>query len=130
MMYDCYIIVGEEFKNVVENGKIIGFQFGLRVPYYSSIWLSLVGETELAVDGERFGTEKMTVTLRGKQYQHTRLEDEPYEKWEFGEIGILTVARPDGLKPGEHTVDVRQHVMVLVPGGFYGHDKKVLHLTG
>lgn len=129
MMYDCYMIVGEKFRNVVANGQVIGFQIGLRIPYYSSVWLSMVGETELQVDGEHFTADQMTVTLRGKEYPKTRLEDEPYEKWEFGEIGIVTIAKPGGLPAGEHTIDVRQQVLIgFVEGGLYGHDTKVLHL--
>ena len=131
MMYDCYVIVGEEFKNVVENGKVMGFQIGLRIPFYSSVWLSMVGETELKVDGEEFDADQMTVTLRGKTYPKTKLEDESYEKWEFGEVGILRVSKPGGLEPGEHTVDVRQQVLIgFVEGGLYGHDTKVLQLPG
>jgi hypothetical protein len=129
MMYDCYIIVGEEFRNVIANGEVIGFQIGLRIPFYSSVFLSMVGETEMKVDGESFTADQMTVTLRGKNFQKTKLEDEPYEKWEFGEVGIVTVAKPGGLQPGDHSVDVRQQVLIgFVEGGLYGHDNKVLHL--
>ncbi len=126
-MFDKYLIVGEEFKNLIRDGKVIGFQLGMRLPYYRGVVLSLVGKTDLAVDGEEFSPEQMTVTLRGKSYNLTELENEPVAKWEFGEVGILTVLKPGGLAPGEHVVDLGQHLKIsYVPWGFRGHDRKVL----
>ncbi len=130
-MYDNYLIVGEAFKNVEEGGKITGYQLGLRLPYYRGVVLSLVGNTELTVDGERVPVEAMTVTLRGKTFPFGAFEDEPVAKWEFGDVGVVTVAKPGGLKPGEHKVEVRQHMKIsYVPGGFWGSDAKVLSLAG
>ncbi len=131
MMYDCYMIVGEEFKNVVKNGQVIGYQFGMRIPFYSSVVLSMVGNTELKVDGKVITDEQMTVTLRGKTFRKTGLVDEPEEKWEFGEIGIVTVNMPGGLQAGQHTIDVRQEVLIgFVEGGLFGHDIRTLSLVG
>lgn len=130
-MYDKYLIVGEEFKNVVEGGEVTGFQFGLRLPYYRGVVCSLVGKTELTVDGEPVDYEKMSVTIGGKTIPMNDLENEPVHKWEFGEIGIVKVEQPGGLKPGEHKLDVRQHMKIsYVPGGFSGSDTKVLTLAG
>jgi hypothetical protein len=130
-MYDKYLIVGEEFKNVVEGGKITGFQFGLRLPYYRGVVCSLVGKTELTVDGEPVDYEKMFVTIGGRTIKMTELENEPVHKWEFGNIGIVKVDKPGGLKPGEHKLEVSQHMKIsYVPGGFKGHDLKVLNLAG
>jgi hypothetical protein len=123
------MIVGEEFKNVVQNGKITGFQFGLRLPYFSAVVLSMVGSTELKVDGDVIPEEKMSVTLRGKTFPRTSLIDDPLTRWEFGEIGLLTVEQPGGLQPGEHTLDLRQLVLIgFTSGGFYGHDIKKLKI--
>ncbi len=128
-MYDKYLIVGEAFKNVTENGKVIGFQLGMRLPYYRGVVLSLIGKTDLSVDGEVFSPEQMSVTLNGKEYELTGLENEPVAKWEFGEIGILTVKKPGGLNPGKHAVELAQHMKIsYVPFGFHGHDRKELTL--
>ena len=130
-MYDKYLIVGEIFKNVEENGKVTGFQYGARLPYYRGVVLSLVGEMQLSVDGERIPLEDMTVTLNGKTYPLTKLEDIPDEKWEFGDIGVVTVKKPGGLKPGQHQFSVRQHMKIsYVPGGFWGSDAKTLTIPG
>lgn len=129
-MYDKYLIVGEAFKNVEEGGKVTGFQLGLRLPYYRGVVLSLVGEMVIKVDGELVPVEDMSVTVGGKTLPVSQLENEPVAKWEFGEVGILTVKKPGGLKPGEHKVEFSQHMLIsYVPTGFWGHDEKTLHLA-
>ncbi len=128
-MYDKYMIVGDVFRNVEEEGEVTGFQLGMRLPYYRGVVLSLVGETTLTVDGERIPLERMKVTVGGGTFALTELENEPVAKWEFGEVGIVTVDRAGGLAPGEHVVDLKQHMKIsYVPGGFLGEDMKTLTL--
>jgi len=121
------MIVGEQFKNILKDGKVIGYQFGLRIPYFSSVVLSLISPMELKVDGEIIPEEQMTLTLDGKTYPKNQLRDDPITRWEFGRIGIISVLKPGGLTPGEHNIDVRQGVMIgFQSGGMYGHDIKTL----
>ncbi|MCU0485926.1 MAG: DUF6379 domain-containing protein [Anaerolineales bacterium] len=129
-MYDSYMIVGEELKNVVQQGEITGFQIGMRLCYYRGIVLSLIGDIRLSVDGEEMPQEAMTITVGGKTFPFADLENQPVAKWEFGEVGILTIHKPGGLKPGEHTLNLREHLKIsYVPMGFSGVDTKVLHLA-
>lgn len=128
-MYDKYMIVSEEFKNVSESGTVTGYQIGVRLPYYRGVVLSLVGEMVLTVDHERVPLDKMTLTMNGKKFSLNKLDDEAVEKWEFGDIGIVKIAKPGGLKPGDHKLELQQHMKIsYVPGGFWGHDTKILHL--
>src|SRR3954451_19680925 len=130
-MFDRYIIVGEEFKNVRKNGEVTGFQIGKRLPYYRGVVLSIIGPNELVVDGERYSPDKISVTLHGKTYEWSELEDTINDRWEFGEVGILNVEKPGGLPPGEHKVELIQHMNIsYVPGGFVGRDAKTLSLAG
>lgn len=129
-MYDQFMIVGEAFKNVVVDGQVVGFQLGMRLPYYRGIVLSLIGDTDLFVDGERMQREHMTVAIDGKTFALSQLENEPDTKWEFGDVGILAVQKPGGLAPGAHTVQLNQHLKIsYVPVGFSGSDTKVLTIT-
>jgi len=129
-MYDQFMIVGEAFKNVVEDGRVVGFQIGVRLPYYRGIVLSLIGDTDLFVDGERMPRETMTVTVDGKTYPLSQLENEPDAKWEFGDVGILTVRMPGGLAAGDHTLQLKMHLKIsYVPVGFSGSDTKTLTLA-
>jgi len=129
-MFDKYMIVGEAFRNVEKDGRVTGFQVGVRLPYYRGVVLSLVGDMALTVDGEKIPAEKMTVTVGGKTFPLAELENEPVARWEFGEVGIVTVEKPGGLAPGEHEVELQQHMKIsYVPGGFRGQDRKVLRLA-
>lgn len=129
-MYDQFMIVGDEFKNAVEDGQVVGFQIGVRLPYYRGIVLSLIGDTDLFVDDERMPREAMTVTVGGKTYPLSQLENEPEAKWEFGDVGILTVRKPGGLSVGSHTLRLHQHLKIsYVPVGFSGTDTKTLTIA-
>lgn len=129
-MYDNFMIVGEEFRNVIENGEAAGYQLGVRLCYYRGIALSLIGTIALKVDGEEIAQDAMTVTVDGKTYHLSDLENQAAAKWEFGEVGILTVKKPGGLEPGEHKVDLYEHLNIsYVPVGFSGADTKVLRLA-
>ncbi len=126
-MYDQYVIVGEEFKNVVRDGQVIGFQLGERLPYYRGVVLSLLGETRLTVDGEPIPLDKISLTVNGKTLPLTEAENEPVVKWEFGDVGILTIDQPGGLVPGEHTITLYQRVKTpYIPNGVAATDRKVL----
>jgi hypothetical protein len=126
-MYDQYVIVGEEFKNVIRDGKVVGFQIGERLPYYRGVVLSLLGETKLTVDGELIPPEKIMLTVIDKRLPLTEAENEPVVKWEFGDVGVLTVDKPDGLTPGKHQVTLYQHVKTpYIPNGVAATDEKVL----
>ena len=130
-MYDKFLIVGEEFKNVIQAGNVTGFQIGVRLSYYRGIVLSLVDSLDLTVDGETFPPESATVTVGGKTFPLAGLKNEPVAKWEFGEVGILTIHKPGGLKPGTHTLNLREHLNIsYVPTGFSGEDTKVIPLVG
>jgi hypothetical protein len=129
-MYDNFLIVGEEFKNIIQDGKVTGFQLGVRLSYYRGIVLSLIGSLDLTVDGEVIPHEAMTVTVGGRTFRYAELENETVAKWEFGEIGIVTVQKPGGLRPGEHKLDLHEHLRIsYVPMGFSGADTKVLNLV-
>src|SRR5512135_30640 len=117
-MFDKYMIVGEEFKNVQEGGKVAGFQLGVRLPYYRGVVLSLVGDMLISVDGEKVPVEAMQVSIGGKTLPVAELENDPLTKWEFGNIGIVTVKKPGGLSAGQHVVEFKQHMKIsYVPGG-------------
>jgi hypothetical protein len=129
-MYDNYMIVGEEFRNVSQGDEVTGYQLGMRLPYYRGIVLSLIGDTKLTVDGEVVPREALSVTISGKTFPLAELENEPVVKWEFGDVGILTVKKKGGLPAGEHTINLYQHLKIsYVPIGFSGADTKVLTLN-
>ena len=130
-MYDKAMIVGEEFRNVKDGETVTGFQVGMRIPYYRGVVLSLLDNTRLAIDGEMIPHERISLTISGKTLPLTELENDPVTKWEFGDVGILTIRKSGGLSAGPHTVELYQHVRTpYIPGGVGGQDEKVLAISG
>jgi hypothetical protein len=130
-MFDKYIIVGEEFKNVQKDGKVTGFQVGVRIPYYRGIQVSQIDDLELSLDGEPVPRETITVTLHGHTYTLDEFLNEDDDRWEFGEVGVLTVRKPGGLTPGRHTLALAPYLRIgYWPQTFAGRDTKTLAIAG
>lgn len=105
-----YIICRDGFKNVTEDGKTIGFQILVRLPYYRGIPLSLVDDIQVNVDGEEFPRDAFTLkTSSGYAFTLDEMATVTKYRWEFGEKAVLFVKKDGGLQPGEHTVEVRIH---------------------
>ena len=130
-MYDKAMIVGEEFKNITSGDKVTGFQIGMRIPYYRGVVLSLLDDTRLKVDGELIPQDQIALTISGKTLPIADTSDDPVTKWEFGDVGILTINKPGGLPAGKHTLELYQHVRTpYIPGGVAGEDEKILEILG
>ena len=129
-MFDKYIIVGEEFRNIVEGSKRTGFQLGARLPYYRGIQVQQVDNLDLTVDGKQIPRDQINVTLHGNTYTLDEFLKEENDRWEFGEVGIVTVSTPGGLPPGEHKVELAPYLRIgYWQQTFAGRDTKVLTLT-
>ena len=102
----------------------------MRIPYYRGVVLSLLDNTRLSVDGELIPPEKIFLTISGKTLHLTEIENDPVTKWEFGDVGILTINKPGGLSTGQHKVELYQHVRTpYIPGGVGGQDEKILAIS-
>jgi hypothetical protein len=129
-MFDKYIIVEDGFTNVVEQGQVTGFQLKARLPYYRGLGLSMIEDLRLTVDGEAVPRDAIRVTLHGNTYTLDELEREMDDRWEFGEVGTVTVRRPGGLAAGEHTVELAPFLRIsYLPFILSGRDTKVLSLA-
>lgn len=105
-MFEKYMICTRDFCNVVREGKVAGFQLKIRINYYRGCYLSMVDTVRLVVDGEEFPSDRMTFTVGGRTYTFPELAKATTERWFFGEPATLTVAKPGGLRPGMHTVQL------------------------
>jgi hypothetical protein len=84
---------------------------------------------EVSVDGREFARENNLFTLRGRTLTYKQLETEYDERWEMGEVALLTVPLPDGLSAGNHEVAVVEYLRVsYVPVITTGRDRKTLTL--
>jgi hypothetical protein len=109
-MFENYMLLTRGFQNVRENGRIIGFQVLVKIAYYRGVFLPLIGDFQIAVDGEKFGVDKMRITVGRRTYtfeETARAED---VRWEFGQPLTVTVLKPGGLRPGVHEVYFLQNI--------------------
>lgn len=112
-MFEKYMIVPEEARNLSDQqGRVIGFQFGARLPYYRGLGLSMVEEIKVTVDGETFAADQLSLTLHGNTYTLAQLETEYNDRWEMGEVAFITVLKDGGLSKGEHSIDLLLNLRV------------------
>jgi hypothetical protein len=114
-MFEKYMIMVQDFKNVSHAGQVDGFQVNIRIDYYRGVYLSQVDTLKLIVDGEEIPLDKMTfsVAKHGPNIPSNRLTFTFAElakttnvRWFFGDPATLTISKPGGLKPGSHTVQL------------------------
>lgn len=94
------------FRNITENGKVIGFQVPFRSRYYRGIWISMLENASVIVDGERFEGDQITWTISGKTYAQNDLVNHKDVQWPNYEPAVLNIKRPGGLELGIHDVEV------------------------
>lgn len=105
-MMDALMLCDDGFENVVEGGQTTGFALLARLPYYRGLGLSMVEDIAVKVDGQALPREAIRLALRGRSWSLDEMERCFDEKWNFGEKARVLVARPGGLTPGEHPVDL------------------------
>lgn len=105
-MFEKYMIVDSDVKNIVENGKTTGFQFGARLPYYRSIPLSLLEDLAVSIDGEQVPRDSLQFSVHGNTYTLAQMETEVDDRWNMGEVAYITIPKEGGLPKGEHQVSL------------------------
>lgn len=102
-MFDRYMLVEGTLK-ALKDPDATGFSVGIRFPHHCGIWLSIVEQILLTVDGEAVSVDRLTLSLNDKKYRVGSLQEEREDRWAFGEIATLTVHTDEPLPPGEHTL--------------------------
>lgn len=111
-MMDKHMICTDGFGNVVEGGRVTGFALLARLPYYRGLGLSMVEDIEVTVDGQAVPREAIRLELRGRSWSLAEMETCYDEKWNFGEKARVVVARPGGLPPGEHRIELAERLRI------------------
>lgn len=96
------VIQSVGFRNIVENGEAVGFQFKIRLPYYRGVFLSQLRPGTLTVDGETFTKEQITWCFNGEEYTADEMAVDFKTHWNPTETAVLKVKKPGGLKQGYH----------------------------
>lgn len=105
-MLDRAVLQIRGFKNLWENGKIIGFQFAIRNPNYRGFAGSQLDGIEVIVDGKKFDESVPLWTLQGRTFTLDQLRNSAEVRWSLEEIATITVPEPGGLAVGIHEMEL------------------------
>jgi hypothetical protein len=111
-MFDRYMIVEDGLRNVFEGEEAIGFELGIRIPYYRGVALSLVEDIVVAVDGKKCPRDAIRFTVASGSFTLAEMETCVSHRWQFGEVARLTIRRAGGLAPGEHEITLTEDLRI------------------
>jgi hypothetical protein len=129
-MFEKYMVCEHSLQNVSESGKLTGFQFKARLPYYRGLGISMIENLAITVDEQKYPRQAIRVTLHGNTYTQDEMEQEYADRWEFGEEGMITVLKPGGLTSGPHKIEMEDTIRVsYLPFLLIGSGSKVVELS-
>ncbi|WP_367924667.1 DUF6379 domain-containing protein [uncultured Ruthenibacterium sp.] len=112
-MFDKYFLCEDTFRNVVRDGRTIGFEIGVKVSYYRGVNLAVIQDFKIRVDGHAYPRENLRFVLRGTEYTFEQMRGNDRVHWDFGEVALLRVLVPGGLAPGRHRVFVYEELRIV-----------------
>lgn len=101
-MLEKEVIQSVGFRNIKEDGKVTGFQFKVRIPYYRGIFLCQLRPGSLWVDGRKFEKEEMTWNINGKDRTAEEMVSDRETHWAVTEPAVIKVKLDGGLEQGFH----------------------------
>ena len=101
-MIEREVIQSVGFRNVKEDGKITGFQFRVRIPYYRGIYLCQLRPGSLYVDGRKFEKEEIVWNVGGKDFTAEEMVSDREDHWAVTEPATIKVKLDGGLEQGFH----------------------------
>ena len=104
----------EGFKNIVEDGKVTGYQFEFKAQYYRGFTLSILRDIKVNVDGVDEPRENIRITVNDATFtlEEARTVIDSDYRWEFGDYAAISVVREGGLAAGVHHIKA---VQIIAP---------------
>ena len=103
-MLELSLIQTRGFHNTLENGRITGFQFNVRLTYYRGIFLSQLRPQKVIVDGEIFKKEDIIWCIGGTDYTYEEMKLLGDVHWNPLYTATLKIKKEGGLTPGYHEI--------------------------
>jgi hypothetical protein len=108
-MFEDFILTAG-FRNLYKLGVITGFQFKIIIPYYRGIWISMMQDFVVKVDGVTCTSDQLSIKIGDKIIPYTDA-DKAYDIfWVYGEPATVIVNKPGGLEVGLHTIECGLYV--------------------
>ena len=102
-MFDNNVFIDGTCKNVVEDGKVIGYEMQTYITSYRGIPLSMINYIAVEVDGVKVNPENILFTPDHIDWFTLKeMETVGTIKWEYGEPGTVRVLAEGGLSKGTH----------------------------
>ncbi|MEH7418309.1 DUF6379 domain-containing protein [Neobacillus drentensis] len=128
-MFEQYLVCEDGFRNVVEDGQVVGFEVKLRIPYYRGIALSLINSIDLEINDQSYAHDDMMFSVETGSFPNHELSTLINNRWEFGEKATLFVKKPGGLEAGTHKVHAVVNLRIsYLPWPNIGDDIKQITL--
>lgn len=107
MLLERDLIQSTGFRNVVEDGRITGFQFRVRMQSYRGMAASLIDGIAVRVgDIVEVGPDVPQWTFDGRTYSLEELWQSEGLRWQLEDAAVVTLPFPGGLPEGVHEVSV------------------------
>lgn len=106
-MLESNVIQYRGFRNIMEDGKAVGFQICVRSDYYRGVWLSQLRLGPVIVDGVTYPKEEVIWEVNGKDFTVDQMAEASGEFWRITDVAVLKVYKEGGLAQGFHDVSVR-----------------------
>ncbi|MGI5461116.1 C-glycoside deglycosidase beta subunit domain-containing protein [Streptomyces sp. CA-249302] len=111
-MFENFLIRPDSLRNEQRDGQTVGFTLAVRHANYRGCYLSLHNGYYIEVDGTEYPTDRQAFEINGKAPRtFDEIRTAVHEHWDYDDEGILHIAAPGGLTPGEHTVRFQQSVL-------------------
>jgi hypothetical protein len=110
MLLERDLIQSVGFRNVIESGRVTGFQFRVRMPSYRGMAASLIDGIAVRVGNiVDVGPDLPLWTFGGRTYTLQQLWDSEGVRWPLEEAAVVTVPFDGGLPQGVHelTIELR-----------------------
>ena len=108
--YGTYMICDDGFRNIVENGRAIGFQLHMRLANYRGYLLSQIEDIRISVDGESIPRGDIRFSIGGRTYTLDEMEEVVDNRWELRQVATVTCLKAGGLAPGVHEISAEEHI--------------------
>ncbi len=104
-MFDNNVFKENTCRNIVENGKVIGYGMETNITYYRGIPLSMVEYIKVCADGKEVSPEQIRISVdQIDWFTLKEAETVTSYKWEYGEPLYIRVEQEGGLCAGTHKV--------------------------
>jgi len=110
-MFDNNVYIKGTCKNVVEEGKITGYEMQTNITYYRGIPMSMIVKVEVSEDGETVPSENIRISVDYEDWFTLKEAETVVDyKWEYGEPLYIRVLKEGGLAAGTHSMVLTEAV--------------------